>query len=84
MPCDQCRSGGKPAKRRLRKYAPDPLHRRPSEQWTDNGLHELPRQTVQQRHHGRSHQDQRRSDCHEQQMLDHVDRQQFLVECRER
>jgi hypothetical protein len=39
------------------------------------------RQTVQHRHHGRSQKNQRGSDGHEEQMLDHVDRQQLLIEC---
>src|SRR5258707_5072463 len=84
MPSQQCCGGGEPAKRRLRKYTSNSLHRRRPKQWTENGLQEFPGQSVQQRHHGCAHQDQRRSDGHEQQMLNHVDGQQFLVEGCER
>ena len=80
MPSQQCNGGGKPAKRRLRKYTSNSLHRRRPKQWTENGSQEFPRQSVQQRHHRCSDQDQGRSDGHEQQMLNHVDGQQFLVE----
>ena len=84
MPSQQCNGGGKPAKRRLRKYTSNSLHRRRPKQWTENGSQEFPGQSVQQRHHGCSDQDQGRSDGHEQQMLNHVDGQQFLVEGCER
>jgi hypothetical protein len=61
-----------------------PLHRRPPKQWSQNGLHELLGQAVQYRHQWSTQQDQRGTDGHEQQMLNHVDGQQFLVEGCER
>jgi hypothetical protein len=57
---------------------------RPTEYRTKNGLHELPWQTMQQRHNGCTQQNQSRSDRHEQQMLNHMDGEQFLVECGKR
>src|SRR6202166_1518756 len=84
MPSHQRRRGGEPAKHALRNHAPGPLQRWPSKQRTGHGLNKLPRQTVQVRHYRCADQDQRRSDRQKQQMLNHVDRQQLLVECRER
>ncbi len=47
MPPHQCGCGSKPANGRLRQDTPKPSHQRAPEQWTENGLHESYRQTVQ-------------------------------------
>jgi hypothetical protein len=39
---------------------------------------------MQERHHGRTEQDQRGSERHEEKMLDHVDGKELLVQCSER
>jgi len=49
-------------------------------EWSINRLHKLMGETLQERRHGQTKQHQWGSKGHEQQMLNHVDRQHLPVE----
>ncbi len=59
-------------------------NRPPPEKRTNNPAHHSRRKSVKKKQSGRSEQQQRRPKRGKQQMLNHVDRQQFLVESSER
>src|SRR5579862_5051058 len=80
VPSHQGRGSRKPAKRRSRDRPPEPLQRRPAEQRTNYRLYKLPRESMQERHDGRAQKNHGRSEGHEQEVLDHVDGQRFLIE----
>src|SRR5580704_555934 len=84
MPAHQRRGRSCPANHRLCEYTPHPLKWRPAEKRAHNGLHKTFRQTVQHRHHRRANPNERRSERHQQKVLNHVHRKKLLVEGRQR
>src|SRR5262249_1183382 len=79
--CDGC---GKPAKHGMTDDGCNPVQRGRTVYWIDDGLAETLRNAMQKSRYWCSKQDERWSHRHQQQMLNHVDKEELVIHHGER
>jgi hypothetical protein len=75
MPRNDSGGSGKPTKHGITDAGCNSPHRRRTLKWTDNSLDKILRQATQKNWNGHSEQYQGRGNCHENEVLHHMDGQ---------
>jgi len=84
VPNDQRSSGGEPTDSGTHKRAAEIVNGGPLEKRAQKALNEIAWQAVEESEHGRAEEEQGRGESHKEQVLNHVDGEELLVEKRER
>ena len=84
MPGEECDRGEDPASQRVRKKFAKPLRWSPGQERTEDLADKSLRKPMKKRQEGSAEQNERRNHQHEENMLDHVGGERYIIESGQR